>query len=133
MSTPYGDFESINAFLATKSYVVGFIPSSADAKLASEIQSPPEADKYPHLARWYRHITSFDEGEKGKFVSGDLPDMKASAAPVPNGKKAAEKDEDSDNDLFGDDDEDDDEVDDETVRMPKLIVSGVSKMTIFKI
>ena len=68
MSTPYGDFESINTFLATRSYVVGYIPSSADATLVASVKDAPDTDKYPHLARWYRHIASFSDAEKGELI-----------------------------------------------------------------
>ncbi|XP_075241267.1 elongation factor 1-beta-like [Convolutriloba macropyga] len=112
MSTPYGDFESINTFLATRSYVVGYIPSSADATLVASVKDTPDTDKYPHLARWYRHIASFSDAEKGKFVSAECPMIGKAPEPVTNGaaKTAAAKDDDDEDDddvdLFGSDSED---------------------------
>ncbi|XP_075261149.1 elongation factor 1-beta-like [Convolutriloba macropyga] len=106
MFTPYGDFESIYTFLATRSYVVGYIPSSADAILLAEVKDTPDTDKYPHLARWCRQIASFSDAEKGKFVSAECPMIGKAPEPVTNGstKKAAAKDDDDDNvDRFGSD------------------------------
>ncbi len=110
MSTSVGDFDSINTFLAPRSYLVGYVPSSADVTVASEVKEKPDASKYPHLARWYKHILSFSESEKGSFPKTEVPSALAGGA-TPNGKAAPEKktdddeDEDDDFDMFGSDDE----------------------------
>ena len=109
MSTPYGDFESIYTPLATRSYVVGYITSSADATPVAEVKDTPDTDKYPHLARWCRQIASFSDAEKGKFVSAECAMIGKAPESVTNGstKKAAVKDDDDDDvDLFGSDSED---------------------------
>jgi len=106
MSTSCGDYESINSFLSTRSYLVGYIPSSADSTLVTEIKSEPASDKYPHLARWYRHLVSFSGDEQSDFVKADLPSIGGSGPAKVNGaSKAAPAAKDDD------DDDDDDEVD----------------------
>lgn len=56
--------------------------------------------KYPHAARWYRHIESFEAAGRKQFPAG------SGAAP----KAAAAGDDDDDVDLFGSDEEDDEEA-----------------------
>lgn len=109
MSTPYGDFESINTFLASRSYLVGYVPSTADVKLASEVKESPDSTKYPHLARWYKHIQSFSDSERGSFDNADPPTLGSVAVNGTASKKPAkddDDDEDSDIDMFGSDSSD---------------------------
>lgn len=77
------------------------------------MSNAPAADKYPHAARWYKHIASFE----AEFESLPGDPSKASTAYGPeagdlaiNPAKApeAEAEGDDDVDLFGSDDEEED-------------------------
>ncbi|KAF2460906.1 elongation factor EF-1 beta subunit [Lineolata rhizophorae] len=96
----------------TRSYIVGYAPSQADVKCFQAVKSQPEAAKYPHAYRWYKHIASFEPdfstlpGDPSKEFTAYGPD--ASELTV-NPAKAPEKDGDDDDiDLFGSDDEEED-------------------------
>lgn len=65
----------------------------------------PEAGKYPHVARWYKHIASFSDEHSS------LPQGKALATAGASSSKAeaaAEEEDDDEIDLFGEDDEEED-------------------------
>ncbi|CAI4222289.1 unnamed protein product [Auanema sp. JU1783] len=85
------DLANLNKSLATQAYVEGFVPSGADTKEFDKITSAPDAKKFPHVARWFNHISSFDKKERQDWASA--------------GGSAQEADDDID--LFGSDDEDD--------------------------
>ena len=55
---------TLNQFLADKSYVEGFVPSQADLVVYEAVKKQPDAGKYPHAARWFKHITSYSAAEK---------------------------------------------------------------------
>lgn len=115
-----GDFKSekgvkdLDAFLAERSYVDGFVPSQADVFVFEALAKAPSSAT-PHALRWYNHIKSYQGAEKQK-----LPGKKeapaallkgAAAAPAaakPAAKPAA--DDDDDVDLFGSDEEEDAEA-----------------------
>lgn len=71
----------------------------------------PDASKYPHVARWYKNIASYESefsalpGDPAKAFTTYGPD--ASDVPV-NTKPAAGGDDDDDMDLFGSDSEEED-------------------------
>jgi hypothetical protein len=50
--------EAFNNFLSDRSYVSGFSPSQTDTYLFETLDNCPSAI-FPHVCRWYRHITSF--------------------------------------------------------------------------
>lgn len=85
-------------------------PSQADVAVFKAIKSAPDASKYPHAARWYKHIASFEDefatlaGDASKPYSAYGPDS-AEAAETPAEAAAADED---DVDLFGSDDEEED-------------------------
>ena len=62
----------------------------------------PEKGLYPHAARWYAHIVSFEAGGRKQF-----PKSKKEASSYVSGGAPAEEDDD-DVDLFGSDDEEED-------------------------
>jgi elongation factor 1-beta len=70
----------------------------------------PDAEKYPHAARWYKHIASYEpefstlQGDSSKAYSAYGPE----AAELPADKPAG--DDDDMDDLFGSDEEEDPEV-----------------------
>ncbi|ODH48347.1 hypothetical protein GX48_05549 [Paracoccidioides brasiliensis] len=105
----------VNHFLSMRSYVVGYTPTQADVVTFKAFKKAPDAAKYPHAARWYKHISSFGTefttlpGDPSKPYtaygpeSTDIP-VNVKKAPAP----AADEDEDEDMDLFGSDDDEED-------------------------
>ena len=64
----------------------------------------PAKDKYPHAARWYAHIQSFEASGRKQF-----PKSKKAADSYLGGAAGDSKaDDDDDVDLFGSDDEEED-------------------------
>ena len=68
----------------------------------------PDAEKYPHVARWYKHIASHEAehatlpGDASKPFTAYGPE----STELPTNPKAAEEDDDMD--LFGSDEEEED-------------------------
>ncbi|KYQ91511.1 elongation factor 1b [Tieghemostelium lacteum] len=91
----------LNTYLVDKTYIVGFVPSSADVEALKLVGKAPCANKYPHANRWYKTIESYDQSETTSFP-------KTEAVTVAAATTTATKAED-DIDLFGDDDENDEE------------------------
>ncbi|KAL0938829.1 elongation factor 1-beta [Colletotrichum truncatum] len=109
------DSESVlNSWLTTRSYIVGHSPSQADVAVYKALQSSPNAEKYPHAARWYKHISTYESefatlpGDASKAYSVYGPE--ASELPVNPAKAPAAEEEDDDVDLFGSDEEEDAEA-----------------------
>ncbi|KIN01997.1 hypothetical protein OIDMADRAFT_18769 [Oidiodendron maius Zn] len=102
----------LNSWLTTRSYIVGYSPSQADVVSFKALKESPDATKYPHAARWYKHIASYSEefatlpGDASKDYTSYGPEVTA-ATLNPAKAPAAEEDED-DVDLFGSDDEEED-------------------------
>ncbi|KJZ75000.1 hypothetical protein HIM_05486 [Hirsutella minnesotensis 3608] len=104
----------LNNWLTTRSYIIGYSPSQADVACFKALKSSPDADKFPHAARWYKHVATFED--EFSSLSGDAtkpytvygPD--ASAVTLNPAKAPAAADDDDDVDLFGSDDEDDAEA-----------------------
>ncbi|KAM3616623.1 uncharacterized protein V6R79_021006 [Siganus canaliculatus] len=100
MNAPNG-LNTLNEFLADKSYVEGFAASQADVEMFHAIPSAPSST-FCHLSRWYNHIKSFQRERdslppaKSRFV---LP-----ATASTNNARDDDADED-DIDLFGSDDD----------------------------
>jgi len=98
-----------NNYLATRSYIVGNAPSQADVVTFKAFSAAPDAAKYPHAARWYKHIASYEAefptlpGDSSKAFTAYGPE--SSELPV-NPKDKPEDDEDED--LFGSDSEEED-------------------------
>jgi len=104
------ELAEFNTFMEMKSYVTGkgFAPSYEDFVAFKCFSAPPNEKDCPHLARWYRHIKSFDENERSswpKQTSAGQPESPSAAA---NGKQDSALGDD-DFDLFGDDDSEDEE------------------------
>jgi len=89
-----GDLKAFNDSLANTAYADGFDPSARDTSLFASFKSAPDANKFPHVARWYKHIASYNDAERKKW--GDA-------------STSAGGDNDEDFDLFGSEDEDDEE------------------------
>lgn len=73
------------------------------------LKAAPEAAKYPHAARWYKHIATYESefatlsGDASKPYTVYGPD--AAAVTLNPAKAPAAEEEDDDVDLFGSDDE----------------------------
>jgi len=86
-------------------------PSQADVAVYKAIQTAPDAEKYAHAARWYKHIASYESefstlpGDASKAYSAYGPEATEVAV---NPKAAEAEEEEEDVDLFGSDDEEED-------------------------
>ncbi|AAW42367.1 elongation factor 1-beta (ef-1-beta), putative [Cryptococcus deneoformans JEC21] len=97
------DLKQLEQHLATRSYIDGFKPTTADVEIYKSLGSAPEAT-FPHCHRWYIHIASFaDEFDSLPAGANPLSSTSAGAA------AAAGEEEDDEVDLFGSDDEEADE------------------------
>jgi elongation factor 1-beta len=79
------------------------------------VKKLPDYSKYPHISRWLRHISSYEDSE----LPGDSSKPYTSYGPTtlaarPKGEESKAEEDDDDIDLFGSDDE---EEDAETVRV----------------
>ncbi|KAG8984749.1 Translation elongation factor 1 beta [Tulasnella sp. 427] len=115
----FADAAALEKHLSTRSYVDGYTPSQADVGVYKSLGSAPDAGKYPHTARWYKHITSYaqehdslpgDKEASSKLFGSAAPGASAPAA------AAAGAEEDDDIDLFGSDSEEDAEAEAEKQR-----------------
>ncbi|KAL2382239.1 hypothetical protein RJZ90_003359 [Blastomyces dermatitidis] len=100
-----------NHFFSTRSYVEGHAPTQADVVTFKAFKNAPDAAKYPHAARWYKHIASYEsdfatlKGDPSQSFTSFGPE----SADIPViAKKPAGDDDDDDMDLFGSDDEEED-------------------------
>jgi len=102
----------LNSWLETRSYIVGYAPSQADVASFKALSASPDASKYPHAARWYKHIASYSDefatlpGDASKAYTTYGPEV--TAATLNPAKAPAAEDDDDDVDLFGSDDEEED-------------------------
>ena len=130
------DLPQLDAHLADKSYVEGFVPSQSDVAvleaLANLEASAGTLQPFVHVCRWKRHVTSFSKEELAAFPVGlgtqfvtcasavakmtttasasvSTPAVTIPTAASASGKKKDE-DEDEDFDMFGSDDEVDEEA-----------------------
>ncbi|EIW72463.1 elongation factor 1-beta [Tremella mesenterica] len=89
--------------LATRAYLDGYQPTSADVEVFVSLKGAAPGTEYPHAARWYKHIASW-ESEFSSLPKGTSP-FAAGPAATPAAK---EEEEDDEIDLFADDDEEED-------------------------
>jgi len=103
----------LNSYLTTRSYIVGYATSQADVATFKALKSAPDATKYPHAARWYKHISTYTDdfatlpGDASKPYTVYGPEEVAVAL-NPAKAPAAEEEDDDEVDLFGSDDEEED-------------------------
>ncbi|EFA80441.1 elongation factor 1b [Heterostelium album PN500] len=89
--------KALNEYLADKTFIVGFVPSSADVQALGLVgATAPCATKYPHANRWFVTVKAYTAEEFEK-VAETVTIAAAAAAPA--------KDDD-DVDLFGSDEDD---------------------------
>lgn len=84
-------------------------PSQADAVTFKAFSGAPDAEKYPHVARWHKHIASF-ESEFGSLPGDGSKEFTAygpESSDLPTNPKN-KPEEDDDMDLFGSDSEEED-------------------------
>ncbi|KAI1263069.1 EF-1 guanine nucleotide exchange domain-containing protein [Xylariaceae sp. FL1019] len=104
----------LNSWLTTRSYIATYSPSQADVAVFKATSSAPDATKYPHAARWYKHIASFEDefatlpGDSSKAYSVYGPDVSEVTINPAKAPDAADAADDDDIDLFGSDDEEED-------------------------
>jgi len=102
----------LNGWLTTRSYIVGYAPSQADVVSFKAIKSAPDTTRYPHAARWYKHIASYTDefatlpGDAAKPYTTYGPEV--TAATLNPAKAPAAEEDDDEVDLFGSDDEEED-------------------------
>ncbi|KAL3111613.1 hypothetical protein niasHT_016590 [Heterodera trifolii] len=108
MTTASNEFNELNDFLSTRAYLHGFLPSQEDQYVFKCIAAAPSASEYPHIARWYKHIKSYEDAERSTWPkkAGQPPQKVVAKDSAPPAKKA---DAEEDFDLFGDEDSDDEE------------------------
>ncbi|KAK5110389.1 hypothetical protein LTR62_006097 [Meristemomyces frigidus] len=112
----------LDGWTAKRSYIIGYGPSQADVKSFQALKEAPDAKKYPHAARWYKHTATFESefsslpGDPSKAYtaygpeSSELTHNPAKAPEKETTKEAAKEEEDDDEvDLFGSDDEEETE------------------------
>ncbi|KAG4304484.1 hypothetical protein PORY_002194 [Pneumocystis oryctolagi] len=114
----------LNIFLQDKSYIEGYTPSQADVSVFNEVNQLPSVSKFPHVARWYTHIKSYDQeysllpGEKGRSASSYIPSLSAC--------QEKESNEEDDIDLFGSDDEEE-EAEAERIKAQRVLMYNQKK------
>lgn len=91
---------------------IRYAPSQADVVSFKALKSSPDATKFPHAARWYKHITSWSDdfatlpGDASKAYTTYGPDV--TTATLNPAKAPAAEEDDDEVDLFGSDDEEED-------------------------
>jgi elongation factor 1-beta len=107
----------LDNWLLTRSYIVGYSASQADAVTFKALSAAPDAAKYPNAARWYKHIASYEDefptlpGDSSKPYTVYGPEVAAVTLNPAKAPDAAAEEEDEDVDLFGSDEEEDPEAD----------------------
>ena len=100
-----------------------YSPSQADVVSFKALKASPDATKYPHAARWYKHIASYSEefatlpGDASKDYTSYGPEV--TAATLNPAKAPAAEEDDDEVDLFGSDDEEED-LEAERIRNERL-------------
>jgi len=102
----------LDGWVIDRSYITGYAPTQADVTVHKAVQSSPNAAKYPHAFRWYKHVSSFSSefsslpGDPSAPLSTYGPSIAANAGNPKDAPKDAEEEEEED--LFGSDDEEED-------------------------
>ncbi|CAN8098599.1 unnamed protein product [Discula destructiva] len=102
----------LNGWLTTRSDIIGYAASQADVACFQAMNESPDAAKYPHAARWWKHIASYEAdfaklpGDASKPHTVYGPDV--AAASLKAAKAPVTEEEEDDVDLFGSEDEEED-------------------------
>lgn len=97
------DYDKLNNFFGDNSYYQNNMLSVMDLKIYKQITNVICKDKYPHLYRWYKHISRIPDHVFDELNKNNEKDNKGKTA----AKKTEEEEVDDDIDLFGDTNEDD--------------------------
>jgi elongation factor 1-beta len=127
-SNPSG-FGKLNGILSRQSYIQGHAPTQDDLTVLAQLPRFVDPQKYPHTARWAKHISSFSPAQQatfpGQFVkpASTVPTKAPQKAKEASKKAPAKKEEsesdsgsgsgsgsDSDSDFDLDDSDDDEET-----------------------
>ncbi|KFY16678.1 hypothetical protein V491_05265 [Pseudogymnoascus sp. VKM F-3775] len=109
----------LNSWLTTRSYITSYSPSQADVVCFKAIKSAPDPSEYPHAARWYKHIASFEQefatlpGDASRAYTHYGPEVAEVTINLDKAPHAAPAADNDDINLFG---SDDDEEDAEAIR-----------------
>ncbi|KAF7551192.1 hypothetical protein G7046_g7784 [Stylonectria norvegica] len=104
----------LNTYLQTRSYITGFNASQADVAVFKGVTKAPDAEKYPHAARWYKHIETYEaefptlSGDASKPYTEYGPEVSELTINPAKAPETAEAEDDDDVDLFASDDEEED-------------------------
>lgn len=106
------ELSKLEEHLSKRSYVEGYTPSQADVAVFKALSQDLG---YPNVARWYKHIKSYEaefSSLPGSSSAGAGFTGEAAPEPAAAEKKEEKKEEadDDDIDLFGEDEEDDAEA-----------------------
>ncbi|EGD91730.1 elongation factor 1-beta [Trichophyton mentagrophytes] len=99
-----------DSFFSRRTYVEGYEPTQADVVTFKAFKSEPDASKYPHVARWYKHAASFESefatlpGDASKEYTAYGPEN--SELPINTKEEAPAAEDEDDIDLFDSEDED---------------------------
>ena len=111
LATPAGVGKA-NGFFSSRSYAVGFAPSSEDAKMFATLKGVAlDEKKAGHLVRYFKHLSAFSEAERKAWPAPAAAPAAAARPASPKAAAAPAKAEVADDlDLFGDDDEEEAEA-----------------------
>ncbi|SOV76252.1 elongation factor 1-beta [Plasmodium sp. gorilla clade G3] len=104
-----GDYKKLNSYFETHSYFDNYTLGVNDLKIYHQINTVIKKDTYPHLYRWFYHISSLPEyilnqyDEEHKKNKGSATKAVTCSNNKSN-KTTGDDDVDNDIDLFGDDD-----------------------------
>ncbi|KAJ1760490.1 hypothetical protein GGH19_004938 [Coemansia sp. RSA 1807] len=93
----------LNGYFEDSSFITGAQPTNDDFEVFNALPQAPSADKYPHLARWYKTIANTEAPTKCEHPACGCEVIKSSNEPEP---EQEDEDDDEDFDLFGSDDDD---------------------------
>jgi elongation factor 1-beta len=91
-----------------------FSPSQADVTTFKSLKASPEAAKFPHAFRWYKHVASYQAdfsslpGDPAAPLSTYGPDESAVTINPKDAPNSTAADEEEEEDLFGSDSEEED-------------------------
>ena len=100
-----------------------YTPSQADVATYKAFKSAPDSAKFPHAARWYKHVASYTDefatlpGDSSKAYTTYGPEV--TTATLNPAKAPAAEEDDDEVDLFGSDDEEED-LEAERIRNERL-------------
>ncbi|SOV22499.1 elongation factor 1-beta [Plasmodium sp. DRC-Itaito] len=104
------DYKNLNSYFESHSYFNNYALGVNDLKIYHQINSVIKKDTYPHLYRWFHHISSLPEyvlnkyDEEHKNKKSSTTNGATSLNKKSNKTTGNDDDVDNDIDLFGDDD-----------------------------